>query len=135
MERPARTWAETLRESPAKQQALVPYKIQTNHTVGKNLGFIYPFATQSHLLLTGRYSGRDDKKRDSIPTCLSVGTGSNEGTTATSPYGGTCRHQEKPIHELALHGRTRRHCHGCHTKIGSWRMDHHMGHSGPLLKH
>ena len=61
LEKPARTWAETVRESPTKQQALAPYKSQTYHTVGKDLGFIYPFATQPHLLLTRRYSGSDDK--------------------------------------------------------------------------
>ncbi len=52
LERPARSWAETIRESPARQQALAPYKSQMYHTVGKDPGFIYPFATQPHILLT-----------------------------------------------------------------------------------
>ena len=74
------------------------------------------------------------KKRDSFPTCLLVGTGSYAGGAATSPYGGTCRHQEEARYELALHLRPRRHNHGCHKKIRSWRMDYHRGHQSPLFK-
>ena len=38
------------------------YRSQTYQTIGKDIGFLYPFATQSHLLRTGRYSGSDEKK-------------------------------------------------------------------------
>jgi hypothetical protein len=64
MEKPARTWAEIVRESPTKQQAIAPYRSQTYHTVGKGLGYIYPFAAQPHLLFTERYSGSDDPKNE-----------------------------------------------------------------------
>ena len=66
LQRPAHTWAETVRESLAKHQTIVPSKSQTYHTVGKDVGFIYPFVTQPHLLLTGRYSGSDDNKNDIV---------------------------------------------------------------------
>ena len=66
LQRPAHTWAETIRESPARKQTTVPYKSQMYHTVGKDVGFIYPFATQPHLLLTGRYSGNDANKNEIV---------------------------------------------------------------------
>jgi hypothetical protein len=122
LERPARSWAETVRESPARQQAIAPYNSQTYHTVIKDPGFVYPFATQPRLLLTGCYSGSDDKKRDSIWTSLTGGSGSNEGTTSTSPYKGACRHKKKARHEPALHGRTMGHGYGCYkiSDQGDW---------------
>jgi len=66
LEMPARTWVETFRESPARQQALAPYKSQTYHTGRKDLEYIYLFATQPHLLLTRRYSGSDDRKNEIV---------------------------------------------------------------------
>jgi hypothetical protein len=66
LQRPAHTWAASVRESPTRKQTRVTYKSQTYHTVGKDAGFIYPFATQPHLLLTWRYSGSDNNKNEIV---------------------------------------------------------------------
>ena len=64
MVRKDNTWAEHASAPPTtdKTVAMLP----TYHTVAKDQGFPYPFATNSHLLITGRYSGSQDNSNELV---------------------------------------------------------------------
>ena len=66
VEKTTRSWADAAGGSPTPHQAIITHKYQTYHTVGKDLGFTYPFAAQPHLMLTRRYSSSEDKKNEIV---------------------------------------------------------------------
>jgi len=60
---PNRTWADAVRVTGATTMAICQ---PTFHTVAKDMGYPYPFAANSHLLITERYSGSTDNKHELI---------------------------------------------------------------------
>ncbi len=58
------TWAVYASAPPAVDKTVA--RLPTYHTVAKDQGFIYPFATNPHMLITGRYSGSKDKSNEMV---------------------------------------------------------------------
>ena len=64
MERKDITWAEYASVPPAIDKTVA--RLPTYHTVAKDQGFPYPFATNTHLIIKGRYSGSQDNLNELV---------------------------------------------------------------------
>ena len=107
--RPNRTRAEAARSSPSQNTDLA-VKLPTYHIVARDPAVPYPFATNPHLLITGRYSGSNDNQHEPVHTRRPSRTSSYQGAAATLPYGGAYSDSQKARRQLVLHRCTRRHC-------------------------
>ncbi len=65
MVRPDRSWVDVARSSPGRNTELA-VKLPTYHTVARDLAVPYPFATNPHLIITGRYSGSSDSQNELV---------------------------------------------------------------------
>ena len=63
--RPDRTWADNTRDSPGHNVSLA-IRHPTFHTIAKDVGYPYPFATNPHLLIIGRYSRKTDNLEEIV---------------------------------------------------------------------
>ena len=60
---PNRTWADAVRVTGASTMVI---RQPTFHTMAKDVGFLYHFATNPHLLITRRYSSSTDNRHELV---------------------------------------------------------------------